>query len=187
MTDVAWNGEVFVAVGSESVHLPLAAIFISDDGRNWRSLAGDDVPHFFYRSVAWGNGVFVVGGSPENSPSRVIMVTENVIVGVGWTHQAAVVASKQDGQDWVYQEFPARGRNFSSVIWTGDRFLVAGYLFDGVLLASFDGLTWFTQEVGIPMSIRWFESNGESTVGIGKAYNTNSIVSLGGRSHLGRQ
>ncbi len=370
LTDVAWNGEFFVAVGSESFHLPFAFIFISEDGREWQPLDGVDVPYFFYRSIAWGNGVFVVVGTPENHPFHVIMVSDDgrdwtsvpfdpgawglteisfgnggfsstggnglfalsnggvywtvynsgdrnqgfgtgwfketlIVVGqyglittsrdaitwnqinqrtfdlgnesindiargsdifvavapgilglsddggewstaeeplmywstVRWAEgafwatrywdgspggpevarstngeqwevvlsgsdfavwgqfadvavspravvvvgssyddpQAPVILSKRDDGDWVLQEFPERGHDFTTVVWTGERFLVASYLKDGVLLGSFDGVAWFPQEIGLPVQIRSFESNGDRTVGVG-ATNTAAII-----------
>jgi photosystem II stability/assembly factor-like uncharacterized protein len=90
-------------------------------------LAGQTEKNATLKRVAFGNGVFVVGG------------------------QDGLLAASIDGITWKNNEtHPERG-NMTSVVWTGDRFLAVGG--EGKSLESRDGLTWKPLDAKQPKAI----------------------------------
>jgi hypothetical protein len=121
---------------------------------SWRGATGDgvswdhsavDTPAA--RDIAYGAGHFVVVG-PDG-----------------------LIESSHDGQTWE-RRATAPGENFSSIVWTGARFLVSG---GKVAWSSADGLTWTKEAAPIPCSLAWAQ---EGVLALG--------FSWGGGIHVSR-
>jgi hypothetical protein len=114
------------------------------DGARWDHSALDTLTA---RDIAYGAGHFVVVG-PDG-----------------------LIESSHDGQTWE-RRATAPGENFSSIVWTGSRFLVGG---GKVVWSSPDGLTWTKEAASIPFNLAWAR---EGALGIG--------FSWGGGIHISR-
>jgi hypothetical protein len=117
---------------------------VTSDGVRWEHTALDSPAA---RDIAYGAGHFVV-------------------VGPG-----GLIESSHDGQSWQRHDTDL-AENFSSIVWTGGRFLVGG---GQGTWSSPDGLTWTRQPRAIPCRVAWAR---EGLFGIG--------LSWGGNIHFSR-
>lgn len=110
--DVIWDGAKFVAIDSGG------RLFTSTDGLVWSSTIGIQVDY-------GSEGFNALAYSP--TLNRYVAASNNKIV------------SSDDGETWT-QRHTATLLEVKSVIWTGDRFIAAGW--NGGYLSSADGITW---------------------------------------------
>lgn len=154
---VRWAEEAFWVLGY-GIRLN-GQVSTSQDGEHWEVVLPESDQYLTrYTDVAVNSSTTIAVGSNSADSQR------------------PMIATKRQGEEWLFQSFPDRGHEFASVIWSGTRFLAASRLLDGILLESSDGLTWTSRDIGMPTRIRWFASNGSRTVGIGETMTPNGRV-----------
>jgi hypothetical protein len=182
MTDLAWNGSMLAAIGSDNVPwFGHHSYFTSENGEEWAlyPLNRDFAPE----SVAAAGGRFVAVGSehdvlvsddgltwtaaPYESPSRL-----EVIVDGGDQFLATgrdVVATSPDGYVWTIEDLSTESQ-ISGLAWSGDGYLAVGE--DGFLMSSPEGFEW-TQlsENSLDLTGSWeineLAMNASTIVGVG--------------------
>ena len=116
---VAWNGNLFVAVGRWSVSG--SQIRTSPDGVTWTEVPAGTIQGLF--DVVWTGSQFVaVGGS-------------------------STILTSPDGAVWTPQTAPAPSKTPYSLLWTGSELLAFGFLTDD-FWRSDDGVLWTLGELG---------------------------------------
>lgn len=114
LTDVAWNGSVWVVTGiwADTDGISRAYIWTSPDGVSWtRQLVG--LPDWvILQNIEWNGSIFVA------------------------VHDQGL-ATSADGSNWSNLQANAVSHD---VTWTGSEFVIAGFL--GDILSSADGVSW---------------------------------------------
>ena len=118
LNQVNYGNGVFMAVGGSGSSLVKAPILISSNGLDWNAVGRDDI--ISLKSVAFGNGKFVIGGD----------------FGEIW--------STADGTDWFHQSIGVPS-TLAGVAWVDNQFLMAGGR-PTILLSSPDGTNWAERE-----------------------------------------
>ncbi len=96
LTDVAWNGALFVTVGSKARQ---GSIFTSPDGKTWTQVRVNVFDPL--RAVAWGSKRFVTVGS------------------------SGVLVTSLDGKQWKARKSGTTA-DLMSITWNGSRFVAVG-------------------------------------------------------------
>jgi len=168
VSDIAWNGEKWVAVGG-------SLIATSIDGIEW--IVREKVAFPSVKTIAWGSGMhrFVCGG--DSSPSG--MNAASSIDGIHWKYMNIPLLSVEkvvsNGQMWLAVGTPVSdksiaysydGINWSlatpnvSVIgankigWTGDKWVVSGIDSSFNIATSVNGIEWSFMNVSAIGNIR---------------------------------
>jgi len=193
LVDVIWNGSEFLAVGTGG------SIVTSGDGQSW-SLTHSAAANFL-NSVAWSGTQYVVVGNQGTILSRTQndsdwtarnSGTEKHLFGITWTGDSFVavgdqaVVSSADGVHWTPIEIPGV-TVFNSIIWTGDKLVVAGAAWnpdeeriEGAIFTSTDGASWSSPQLtGTPWlwDITW---TGSQLVAVGGDIFSTEGFRLGG-------
>ena len=135
LSEVAWNGTRFVAVGTKPDGDGVAGVILhSADGAAWTTAASGVEGTDSLSGVAWGGGRFVaVGYRPDADGDGVAGVILHSADGASWT-----AASGAEGTD-----------RLAAVAWGGGRFVAAGFAGDDEderpgrrILHSADGASW---------------------------------------------
>ena len=153
LTDVAWGGGRFVAVGGYR-------IIYSSDGDRWERSRSGNMGRL--ESVAWGNDRFVAVGangtivhSGEGSRWRRLQndATRTDLVGIAWGGGRFVALGRDgtivystDGESWETATHTG-GEWLSGVAWNGERFVAVGGTVEyrgsrAKVLYSIDGDRW---------------------------------------------
>lgn len=151
LTDVAWNGDIFVAVGGRLVS--------SRDGETWTVSSSDDLVEYGGPNrVVWNGTRFVaVGGN------GVILHSDD---GEYWT------LAHDSNRSWSENT----SERFDDVIWDGHRFIAVG---KNVILTSVDGDRWTKAgEFNGSYRFRAIAWNGERYVIAGGVFGSGSDVAL---------
>lgn len=102
LTDVAWSGERFVAVGN--------SILTSQDGTTWDPQSAP-VDRFDLTGITWSGSQFAaVGRTPTAGGTEGLVITS------------------PDGLTWTRRPAPSRGVEPRDVAWCGTRFVAVGAL-----------------------------------------------------------
>jgi hypothetical protein len=165
--DIVWNGEIFVAVGSNASHTDAQKLILtSEDGHHWSSEWFNVEDHFF--TVGWTGSRFVVAGrgsacltSTDGSswdlydfPADITLLdfawNGDRLVGVGGRSESGgVVLTTANGIDWLESSLPEPMPSwFEDVAWTGTHFVAVSRSSGDVIFASPDGLAWSAETTG---------------------------------------
>ena len=180
LSDVAWGGGRFVAVGGYRV-------VYSSDGDRWQRSSSDDMGDL--ESVAWGNGRFVAVGdngtiahSRHGSRWRRVRneATRADLEGVTWgggrfvaVGSDGTIVRSANGEDWHSASDTGTSARLSGVAWNGERFVAVGWDYSGhelTILRSIDGDRWepashdSTRRLGPLDDVVW---SGERFVAVG--------------------
>ena len=117
MRDLAWNGSMLVAIGSDNVLFGRHAYFTSDNGEEWQ-VRNFECEYCSPESIAAIDGRFVVVG-----PWRKALVSD-------------------DGVTWNEAPYDA-SQSFGKIVSGGDRLLATGY---GMVGTSLDGFAWSIED-----------------------------------------
>ena len=168
LSDIAWNGSRFVAVGE-------GAIITSADGITWSAQSSGSIYSATY-SITWNGSLFVAVGYNTilTSPDGVAW-TRRTITSSGWLRHVTWggsqfviyeypgnILTSADGISW--SKYTDVVSNLSSIVWDGGRFVATG--FDGVITSP-DGVTW--TDTGATSSVGSLIWDGSRYVGIGQA------------------
>jgi len=136
---VAWNGYIWVVVGSWSLGEDTATITTSTDGINWtQPISPQNVmisSQSIARDVAWNGYIWVaVGQWIDNNSNKLIISTST------------------DGIVWSNPINPSTytDANLFSITWNGTIFIATGFvtvdeneeITNGIIMRSEDGITW---------------------------------------------
>lgn len=176
LNSIAWNGNMYVAVGSR--------ILTSPDGINWTEGFFDDNR---FTGVAWGNGQFVVvsysgtiytSTDGENWIKQQSGATDTLLhveygqgefVAVGY----GIILTSPDGHTWTEKE---TSLVLSSVRWLNGRYFAVGK----GLLTSTDGKTWQQRDSQFDSYLNDIVWNGSQYIAVGSDgsifVSTDSIV-----------
>ena len=126
------NGEVIVAVCNSSQSIGATDILVSEDGKSWTrynnvlsSYSASSLAHFVPDSIAAGNGLFILTGSPSGEIAR---------------HKYYFYST--DGIHWTEGEFGSNVVENTVAVFGDGAFLVFDGYTDNTYLLSSDGLTW---------------------------------------------
>lgn len=177
---VAWNGTVFVAVGTG------AACASTPDGVTW---TGRTIPAGDYYAVAWTGALFVAVGanvcatSPDGVTWTPRAIPAGTYDGIAWSGSTLVAvgfvvagvsacASSPDGVTWAPRTLPAG--TYYGVAWNGARFVAVGA---SVAAASPDGATWASVSIpaGTYQAVAW---NGSVFAAVGTTLCATSSTGL---------
>jgi hypothetical protein len=138
-SDVVWAGDRFLAAAGPQVMIGSA------DGRRW---TGHD--------VGIGTGIYKLAWNGR------------LVVGVG----NGEIVTSPDGLNWTLREGPEWDEILLDVIWANGRFVAVGGQHSGeygLVLTSFDGISWSRRAVGGIELIAGVASNGWRFVAVGWA------------------
>jgi hypothetical protein len=181
---VAWNGKLWVAGGSGSIHtmgysyngiqwtglgtsiFPVACVTIATNGKIWiaggyvgASNTGAHSLAYSYDGINWtGNGktTFIYACS-------CLAWNGTLWVAVGWA-SGNQIAYSYDGITWVKCENTPFNGACDSVVWSGTKFVASGI--GGIVMYSADGITW-TYSTSITQRGQWIAYNGSIFIIVG--------------------
>jgi hypothetical protein len=153
VTSVAWNGSLWVAVGSGA---SASIAYSTDGGITWSAVSNskDTIFSVLGYKVVWNGRMWVASGNGT----------------------ANVLAYSYDGITWQGSGRPSSASNVYSIAWNGRIWLGAGFL-NQDLLKSTDGINWvaFNSSFNAMYDLAWngymwiFAGNG---IGFSLAYST---------------
>ena len=144
---LAWNGSLWVAVGTTDNSYPLSptGIVTSPDGINWTASTNDPLPNKTKNGVAWNGSYWVVVASSGGN-------------------SGAVIATSYDGMNWVARSSPFDVNAALGIAWNGSLWVAVGTtvatgagIINGIATSS-DGITWTernTALTGTKGSVAW--------------------------------
>lgn len=126
------NGEVIVAVCNSSQSIGTTDVLVSEDGKSWTrynnvlsGYSASSIAIFVPDSIAAGNGLFILTGSPSGEIAR---------------HKYYFYST--DGIHWTEGDFGSNVVESTVAIFGDGAFLVFDGYTDNTYLLSSDGLTW---------------------------------------------
>ena len=151
LSDVAWNGSIWVVTGYDYTEGAVGHVWTSPDGIDWtRQPALSDVAFRYFESIDWNGSIFVAAGGFD-------------------------IGTSVDGVNWSFLQTNAQ---LSDVSWSGTDFLVVGY--SAEVFASPDGITWDVTR-SISGNNLGAASNGATTVLVGwSGYDGQIVINDGG-------
>ena len=191
LSDVAWGGGRFVAVGDYQ-------IVYSSDGDRWRRSHSGDTGDL--ESLAWGNDRFVAVGDNGSIAHSIDGIrwrrvrhdaTRADLQGVTWgagrfvaVGSDGTIVYSADGLGWQTAGQTGRSVRLGGVAWNGERFVTVGWDFVGhavTILHSSDGERWepATYDSVRPGPLRDIVWSGHRFVAVG----SNTILHSGDGRH----
>ena len=172
LSDISWNGEMFVVVGSSGI------VLTSNDGVNWAQQTSGTAMHFY--TVIWAGDQFVAGGT--NSSSTTLTSPDGItwtaqtggfyIWDLAWDGSQLVAATNgtsiltsPDGSTWTMQTTPSADW-LNDVTWTGSQFVAVGR--SGDIITSVDAITWAVQVSGTSNRLNHLISSDTDIIAVGE-------------------
>jgi len=119
LEDIAWSGQLYVAVGSRSSN---TVILTSPDGQTWTENMSIGFVLKSISDVVWSGQQFVATTTLGSFP------------------QEAIVLTSTDGLTWVPVTISTDSVSTFSIVWAGDQFIAGGIV--GRVFTSPDGVNW---------------------------------------------
>jgi hypothetical protein len=159
------NGQ-FLAVGDNG------NIFSSVDGTNWNNRSIPTAASFSFNSVAYGNGLYVAGGTiAANSPDGItwtvcasnlpatltrIVYGRGLFVATAYSgggyNPGGKILTSPDGVSWTIQFVEPNGEALSGIAYSGGLFVaISG--FSGTIFQSTDGINWQPSAPALPLGL----------------------------------
>ncbi len=176
INDVAFNGNIFVAVGQST-----GFILTSPDGITW-TIRSDGVYSSLF-GADWGNGLFIVTGAAGEiltSPDGVTWTQQtsgvslnnlfacawigSFFITVGNSSGVGEILTSLDGVTWT-QQTSGSTEELHSIAWNDNILVVVGGT--GEILTSPDGITWTQQTSGVSVFLYDVIWNGSLFVVVG--------------------
>jgi PKD repeat protein len=166
---IAVSDEQMVAVASDGT------VIVSNDGESWSNVI--PAPFQQIRSVAWGNGVFVM---VEDSGMAISRTGHEWLRTSGWDDLKSIhfaggrfvalgdgaVMTSSDGLEWYrYEVLMSRANDLSGLAWTGVEYVIVG---DRDLYISSDLKEWQARESPSDMNLNAALWAGSHLVVVGK-------------------
>ena len=181
ISDIAWNGTMWTAVGSNTT--PSGPIVYADsNATNWNtanngfSQSGKGIATNGLIWVAVGSGTSSMKYSYDAITWNDVMPQLSVATCVAWNGNKFVVGGSNrnnsnlmysfTGIDWSYTTSPPNISSVTSILWDGNHWNATG---SNIYIQSTDGINWAIQNTGITLS---------TINSIGYASNTTPAISL---------
>jgi len=133
---VAWNGQLWVVVGSFGAYPTRAYITTSTDGINWSTpISPANIVFAEAKDIAWNGNIWVVVGRFEDLADNRYNITTSTN-GVTWSQPISAI--------------PSAFFNLNCITWNGTKFIASGpdiVTNIKTVLVSPDGITWSYSEV----------------------------------------
>lgn len=128
---VAWNGQIWVVVGSFGTYPTTGYITTSTDGINWSTpIPPPNIIFAQANDIAWNGNVWVAVGRFEDLADNRYNITTSTD-GITWSAPISAI--------------PSTFFSLTKITWNGTRFIASGITMDTYLagiLVSPDGITW---------------------------------------------
>lgn len=153
---VAWNGNVWVAVGDLEGGPSDSSIAYSYDGIKWTPVVGSAGLTYIVRGVAWNGAKFLaVGGDPYGSNATILESPD----GISWSGIDSESNVFYTG-DWI---------GGKAIAWNGAMWVATGTVNvseGGSIVYSYDGSNWTCADTGAP----FFQNGGSSVAWNGRVW-----------------